>query len=423
MVALASRLRAAAAASGACRRGRPWRVDRLRRKGRIEPRRGRARRTGVWRVDLQRRAGEARRLELWLGGTTGACSTDRRRPFLDGQHPARRAWAAGGGVARIIDRADAGLRLDGGGRQAAGERRAPGAGPRTLCRRPQRPRGARATVPAESSSRAARSGAGFGKARTRDSAAGYPLAARASASRAAGAWWWPGPTARTGSRVREATAPARSAHVRGVLSPAPDAATRWFPASPEVVMTSDGRAVVAVRHRSSGAVPRRPMRRASSPRRVEAFDWAAGAARPSAVATLSRGRPRPEMPTMVAHGRRGDRLDAASAARATLPVDARWTPRPGSSGRTSTTPACWICRSCLTPAPRGAVDAFYRTTQRWFTRAPERSRPLSRHVRRDAAPVQRVAAHRRRGRRTPCRGQPGPSAAPGRTCQLARPAR
>jgi hypothetical protein len=140
------------------------------------------------------------------------------------------------------------------------------------------------------------------------------------------------------------------------------------PGAPDVVMTSTGRAVVAVSSfelRGSSPVPgQKPV---VVDQRVEAFDWARKATRPSATATLSRG---------AAAGTADVVAQGASALIA-------WTQQPPGGPR-----ALWVARWAptglqrpnlydthnlelpvlLTRAARGAVDVYYQAGgRRWFT--------------------------------------------------------
>jgi hypothetical protein len=145
----------------------------------------------------------------------------------------------------------------------------------------------------------------------------------------------------------------------------PAAGNTLLPGVPRVVITSRGRAVVAVSsYELRGSAPATPV---VADQRVEAFDWPRTAIRPSAAATLSRG---------AAAGSADIAAQGASAVIA-------WTQRPPGAPR-----ALWATRWTskglqrpnlydthdlglpvqLTLAPRGGIDAFYQAgPQRWFT--------------------------------------------------------
>ena len=176
--------------------------------------------------------------------------------------------------------------------------------------------------------------------------------------RAAGAWWWPGAT--------DAECSCAPGAIRGVTLRAPAPGNTLATGAPKVVITSAGRAVIVVSGseiRSTTAPDPTPV---VTDRRVEAFEWTGPSARPSAVATLSRG------------AAAGDADAIANGARAVI----AWTQQPRDAPR-SLWIAKWTPRGLqrpnvydtrildppvlLTPASRGAVNAFYSTAQRWFT--------------------------------------------------------
>ena len=163
--------------------------------------------------------------------------------------------------------------------------------------------------------------------------------------------------------ARAAKGPGPLGSAQPVALRPPTAGTTLVAGAPKVVITSDGRAVVAV---SSSELRGGPPATVAD-RRVEAFEWPAGAPRPSAAATFSRG---------AAAG------EADLIAQGTSAVIA-WTQRPQGAPR-----ALWITRwtpkglqrpnlydthalglpVILTLAPRGAVDVYYQAGgQRWFT--------------------------------------------------------
>jgi hypothetical protein len=140
----------------------------------------------------------------------------------------------------------------------------------------------------------------------------------------------------------------------------PDPGATLVTGAPKLVLTDDGRAVVAVSSAELRGL-------SVIDRRVEAFEWTATASHPSATATLSRG---------AAAGV----VDAVATGNT---VAIGWTQRSPRSPR-----ALWITRwtkkgiqrpnvydtralespVLLTRAPRGGVDAFYSAGgQRWFT--------------------------------------------------------
>jgi len=173
-----------------------------------------------------------------------------------------------------------------------------------------------------------------------------------------------------GKRIvaRAASGPGPFSSPQPVALRPPAAGSTLVPGAPDVVMTSTARAVVAVSSfelRGSGAAPgQKPV---VVDQRVEAFDWARKVQRPSAAATLSRG---------AAAGTADVLARGASAVIA-------WTQQPAGGPR-----ALWVARwtptglqrpnlydthnlglpVLLTPAPQGAVDAYYQAGgQRWFT--------------------------------------------------------
>jgi len=168
--------------------------------------------------------------------------------------------------------------------------------------------------------------------------------------------------------VRAASGPGPFSSPQPVALRPPAGGNTLVPGGPDGVMTTAGRAVVAVSSfelRASSPTPvQKPV---VADQRVEAFDWARGAARPSAAATLSRG---------AAAGTADVVAQGASALIA-------WTQQPPGGPR-----ALWVARWAptglqrpnvydthslglpvlLTPAPRGAVDAYYQAGgKRWFT--------------------------------------------------------
>jgi hypothetical protein len=168
--------------------------------------------------------------------------------------------------------------------------------------------------------------------------------------------------------VRAASGPGPFGPAQPVALRPPGTGNTVVPGVPKIVMTSGGRAVVAVSSfelRGSSPVP------VQTPvvvdQRVEAFDWPRKAARPSTASTLSRG---------ATAGTAAVVVQGASAMIA-------WTQRPQGAPR-----ALWVTRwtraglqrpnvydthdlrlpVLLTRGPRGAVDAFYQAGgQRWFT--------------------------------------------------------
>ena len=183
----------------------------------------------------------------------------------------------------------------------------------------------------------------------------------------------------SGGRVVVAWSDGRRILVRSAIGAAPLVAAQpvslrpaaagntLLPGVPEVVITNGGRAVVAVSSSElRGSSPAPDQTPVVADRRVEAFDWPRTAPRPSAAATLSRG------------ASAGDADIVAQGGSAVI----AWTQRPQGAPRSLWTtrwtraglqrPNVYDTRMLdlpvlLTPAPRGAVDAFYSTAQRWFT--------------------------------------------------------
>lgn len=168
--------------------------------------------------------------------------------------------------------------------------------------------------------------------------------------------------------VRAASGPGPFSLPQAAALRPPAGGNTLVPGVPAVAMTTTGRAVVVVSsfelRESSPAPAGKPV---VVDQRVEAFDWARKAARPSAAATLSRG---------AAAG------TAAVVAQGPSAVIA-WTQQPPGGPR-----ALWVARwtptglqrpnlydthnlelpVLLTTAPQGAVDAYYQAGgQRWFT--------------------------------------------------------
>ena len=168
--------------------------------------------------------------------------------------------------------------------------------------------------------------------------------------------------------VRAASGPGPFSSPQPVALRAPTAGNTLVPGAPDVVITSTGRAVVVVSSfELRGTSPVAGQKPVIADQRVEAFDWARKSPHPSATATLSRG---------AAAGTAGVLVQGASALIA-------WTQQPPGGPR-----ALWIARwgptglqrpnlydthnlglpVLLTPAPSGAIDAYYQAGgQRWFT--------------------------------------------------------
>jgi hypothetical protein len=202
---------------------------------------------------------------------------------------------------------------------------------------------------------------GFGAAAGVASVSAHPGIAVSSSGRLVVAWC-------DGRRVllRAAGGAGALGAVQVVRLRAPAAGNTLAAGAPEVAITNAGRAVVVVSSSELRGTPAPGTTPVVTDRRVEALEWPRKAARPGAVATLSRGASAGDADA-VAYG--------SSAAIA-------WTQRPTGAPR-----SLWIARwtprglqrpnvydtrmldspVLLTPAPRGAVDAFYSTARRWFT--------------------------------------------------------
>jgi hypothetical protein len=162
--------------------------------------------------------------------------------------------------------------------------------------------------------------------------------------------------------ARSANGPAAFGPAEIVQLRAPAAGTTLVAGDPEVALTSDDRAVVAV---SSNEVRTDTVDVVD--RRIEAFEWKRTAQHPSAAATLSRGA-------------KAGAADLVASGQAAVIA---WTQRPKGAPR-SLWAARWTRKGLqrpnvydtralgspvlLTAAPRGGIDAFYRAGgRRWFT--------------------------------------------------------
>jgi hypothetical protein len=168
----------------------------------------------------------------------------------------------------------------------------------------------------------------------------------------------------TGVVVRAAEGAAPFGAVEAVALRPPAAGNTLVGGPPKIVITSEGRAVVVV---SSYELRRTAVAPLFADQRVEAFDWSAKAAHPSAAATLSRSASA-GVADVVARG--------PSAVIA-------WTQRSPASPRELWT-ATWTAKGvhrpniydthalgspvALAPGANGAVNVFYRAGgPRWFT--------------------------------------------------------
>jgi hypothetical protein len=147
---------------------------------------------------------------------------------------------------------------------------------------------------------------------------------------------------------------------QAVLLRPPDAGATLVSGPPRLVVTSDGRAVVAVSSAELRGL-------SVIDRRVEAFDWPPAAQHPSGAATLSRGAAA-GVADAVATGKAvaiGWTQGVAGSPRALWMT--RWTSKGPQRPNVYDTRAL-DAPVLLTRAPRGAVDAFYRAgDRRWFT--------------------------------------------------------
>jgi hypothetical protein len=167
----------------------------------------------------------------------------------------------------------------------------------------------------------------------------------------------------TGAVVRAAdgAAPFEAAEV--VPLRPPGAGTTLVGAAPKVVITSEGRAVVVV---SSYELRRSAVAPLFADQRVEAFDWAAAAAHPSAASTLSRSASA-GVADVVAQG--ASAVIAWTQRSPKAPRElwaATWTTKGVQRPRVYTTHAL-NSPVLLGAGARGAVQVFYRAGgPRWF---------------------------------------------------------
>ncbi len=353
---------AAAALVAPAAEARPWSVDKVATPGPSLSRGVDVLPNGRAVVLLQRRAGGQNRLELRIGRTTRMLD-GTARSFLstDIQHDRRGRLAVV--WRRIVDGQIQAFAWTarGGRQQVSAERQSVGHVSLSIA-----PNGRAALAyssPVGVFLARGASGAGFGAPTA--IGAGTPTllpdVAVSSGERVVVAW-------SDGKRVLVRVARQGVLGVTYVVSLRPAAAGNTLvPGVPRVVITSGGRAVVAVSSSElRGPSPAPGATPVVADRRVEAFDWPRAAPRPSAVATLSRGAAAGDA-EIVAHGQ--------SAVIA-------WTQRPQGAPRSLWTtrwtraglqrPNVYDTRMLdlpvvLTPAPRGAVDAYYSTAQRWFT--------------------------------------------------------